>query len=122
VSFADPDDAVRERVQDLGLSPAARGVDETVRASKVADSNVADSVEQQVRGLLEEEDSAFDRPAESTPDEDGDDASGTACRTAASGAPGSGNGGGDSSRTAGDDDGTNGDAGNDGQVTMEDYL
>ncbi|MFC7019969.1 MULTISPECIES: DNA double-strand break repair protein Mre11 [Haloarcula] len=53
VSFADPDEAVTERVRELGLSGAARDIDETVRASKVADSNVADTVEQRVRDLVE---------------------------------------------------------------------
>lgn len=53
VSFADPDEAVRERVRELGLSDAARALDETIRASKVADSNVADEVERQVETLLE---------------------------------------------------------------------
>jgi DNA repair exonuclease SbcCD nuclease subunit len=65
VSFADPDDAVRERVRDLGLSEAARGIDETVRASKVADSNVRESVQNRVSAIIEEGDlSAF----ESAPD------------------------------------------------------
>jgi len=49
VNFADPDDAVRERVRELGLSEAARDIDETIRASKVASSNVADEVESHVR-------------------------------------------------------------------------
>jgi exonuclease SbcD len=53
VSFADPDDAVRERVRDLGLSRAARDIDETVRASKIADSNVDTEVETRVRDLVE---------------------------------------------------------------------
>ena len=52
VSFADPDDAVRERVDELGLSPAARTVDETVRAAKVADSNVRESVRTEVEKRL----------------------------------------------------------------------
>jgi len=60
VSFADPDDAVRERVRDLGLSEAARGIDETVRASKVADTNVRESVENRVAALIDDGDrSAF---------------------------------------------------------------
>ena len=54
VSFADPDDAVAERVRELGLSGAAREIDETVRASKVADANVAETVEGRVRELIEE--------------------------------------------------------------------
>jgi DNA repair exonuclease SbcCD nuclease subunit len=53
VSFADPDAAVRERVRDLGLSEAARDIDEVVRASKIADSNVDDAVEERVRELVE---------------------------------------------------------------------
>jgi len=61
VSFADPDDAVRERVREMGLSPAAETIDEVVRASKVADTNVAETVERRVIDLLEAgEDSAFD--------------------------------------------------------------
>ncbi|MDS0257931.1 metallophosphoesterase [Haloarcula sp. S1CR25-12] len=55
VSFADPDDAVAERVRELGLSGAARDIDETVRASKVADANVAETVEDRVRDLVEDE-------------------------------------------------------------------
>jgi DNA repair exonuclease SbcCD nuclease subunit len=62
VSFADPDEAVRERVRDLGVSDAARALDETVRGSKTPDSRVADDVESRVRDLLEEDDEAF-RPA-----------------------------------------------------------
>ncbi|MFY4812148.1 DNA double-strand break repair protein Mre11 [Haloarcula sp. AONF1] len=55
ISFADPDDAVTERVRDLGLSEAAHDIDETIRASKVADANVKDEVERHVRELLSEE-------------------------------------------------------------------
>ena len=53
VSFADPDDAVRERVRELGLSDAARDIDETVRASDVADSNVDEAVQQRVAELVD---------------------------------------------------------------------
>ncbi len=55
VSFADPDQAVQERIQDLGLSEAARQLDETIRASKVADANVTDAVERRVSELLDDE-------------------------------------------------------------------
>lgn len=61
VSFADPDDAVTERVAEMGLSTAARGVDETVRESKVADSNVREAVKNRVTDLLDEEPAAFER-------------------------------------------------------------
>jgi DNA repair exonuclease SbcCD nuclease subunit len=69
VSFADPDDAVAERVRELGLSGAARDIDETVRASKVADANVADTVEDRVRELVEENPAALDTDGESPGDE-----------------------------------------------------
>ena len=58
ISFADPDEAVHERVRELGLSEAARDIDETIRASKVPDSNVADTVEDRVAELVEEGDLA----------------------------------------------------------------
>ena len=64
VSFADPDEAVRERIRDLGLSGAARDMDETIRASKVADSNVADEVQSRVADLVEEGDPDAFEPAE----------------------------------------------------------
>jgi DNA repair protein SbcD/Mre11 len=54
VSFADPDEAVRERVREMGLSPAASDVDETVRASKLADSTVREAVSETVRDRLED--------------------------------------------------------------------
>jgi len=78
VSFADPDEAVRERVRELGLSGAARDVDETVRASKVADSNVDTEVESRVRDLVDDGDSDTFTAADSGEDapgaaEDGDD-------------------------------------------------
>ena len=52
VSFADPDDAVEERLRGMELSATAREIDETVRASKLADSNVADTVESRVADLV----------------------------------------------------------------------
>jgi exonuclease SbcD len=63
VSFADPDEAVRERVRELGLSGAARTLDETVRESKTPDSRVADDVEQRVRDLVDEGEASVFRPA-----------------------------------------------------------
>lgn len=66
VSFADPDQAVKQRVEELGLSVAAQDIDETVRASKIADSNVADTVESHVAELVDETDSTAFVPAESS--------------------------------------------------------
>ncbi|WP_123537409.1 DNA double-strand break repair protein Mre11 [Halosimplex salinum] len=75
VSFADPDDAVRDRVRELGLSGAARSLDETVRASKVADSNVAETVQSEVADLVEAGDPAEFESADLSPESD--EASGT---------------------------------------------
>ncbi|WP_257298837.1 DNA double-strand break repair protein Mre11 [Haloarchaeobius sp. FL176] len=76
VTFADPDEAVRERVRDLGLSQAARDVDETVRASKVADSNVRDSVKERVESLVDEDDLDAFEGAEPAAGDASDDAGG----------------------------------------------
>jgi DNA repair exonuclease SbcCD nuclease subunit len=56
VSFANPDRAVERRIQELGLSPAARDLDQTVRAGDVADSNVADTIESRVRDIADDAD------------------------------------------------------------------
>ena len=105
VSFADPDDAVRDRVRDLGLSPAARDLDETVRASKVADSNVASEVERRVRDLVENGETDAFRPAGEADSEAADTS-----EAADGGEPADGG-------TDGKDSGDG-----DSQVTMEDYL
>ncbi|MDS0474385.1 DNA double-strand break repair protein Mre11 [Natrinema sp. 1APR25-10V2] len=71
VSFADPDDAVRKRVRELGLSDAALGIDETVRNDDIVDTNVRETVERRVRELLEDDESAFEPAPEREPgDED----------------------------------------------------
>jgi len=88
-SFRDPDEAVRERVRDLGLSEAARDIDETVRADGVAKSNVREKVEGRVQTLLDEEPEAF----ETTSGESDDD-----------GADGVDEGGTDGADAGGDDD------------------
>jgi exonuclease SbcD len=78
VAFTDPDEAVRERVRDLGLSGAARDLDEMIRASKIADSNVADEAEDRVAELLDDPsafDSAPDEETETVADRMADDAS-----------------------------------------------
>jgi len=86
VSFADPDEAVRERVRDLGLSRAAREIDEAVRESKLADSNVDDAVEERVRDLVDDGDlDAFQRaPADTDADADSGQADRDATPEAAS--------------------------------------
>ncbi|ELY94924.1 metallophosphoesterase [Natrialba chahannaoensis JCM 10990] len=70
VSFADPDAAVRDRIRDLGLSDAARSIDETVRNDDLPDSNVRESVERRVRDLLEDDRSAFEPAPERAPEDE----------------------------------------------------
>jgi exonuclease SbcD len=109
VSFADPDDAVRERIRELGLSPAARDIDETIRASKIADSNVAGAVEERVAELIADaDDGAFDAAEDLETDTEDE----TTAETPTAGG-------------VEDSDGTDGADGADGvdsQITMEDYL
>jgi len=100
VSFADPDEAVRERVREMGLSEAARSIDESVRG-ELADSNVRDAVEEEVRELVEGDLEAFedaDGDAETADASDGTDADS-----------------GDDPDAGAEDDGA------DSQVTMGDY-
>jgi DNA repair exonuclease SbcCD nuclease subunit len=70
VSFADPDEAVRERVGEMGLSGAALEVDETVRTGKVADANVREAVKTRVAEVVEDGLDAFE-PAPEEPDATG---------------------------------------------------
>jgi DNA repair exonuclease SbcCD nuclease subunit len=74
VSFADPDEAVRDQIRELGLSTAARDLDETIRASKTPDSKVTDEVERRVRDLVEDGDTAAFEPA---PEEQAEGGAGT---------------------------------------------
>ena len=74
VSFADPDAAVRERVDSLGLSEAARTIDRTVRDEAVPDSGVRETIENRVRDLLERDHDAF-APAPDADHESAGDAS-----------------------------------------------
>ncbi|MFB6284494.1 MAG: metallophosphoesterase [Halobacteria archaeon] len=80
VTFSDPDDAVRERIRGMELSSMAVEVDDVVRGDDVPDSNVADSVENEVMEAVEEDvgqlrDSAEiepERNADAEPTESGD--------------------------------------------------
>ena len=60
VSFADPDDAVRERVREMGLSEPTLDVDQTVRDATVADANVRERVEQRAQAVLDGDDGGLD--------------------------------------------------------------
>lgn len=74
VSFADPDDAVRERVREMGLSKAARTVDDIVRDDDVAASNIRSRVKSQVDSLLEEPDAFESQSVTTSSAADGEDA------------------------------------------------
>jgi DNA repair exonuclease SbcCD nuclease subunit len=73
VSFADPDEAVRERIGDLGLSAAARDVDDVVRGD-LSDSNVREEVKRRIEARTEGGDA-----------DGGDDADGSSTDTDAEG-------------------------------------
>jgi DNA repair exonuclease SbcCD nuclease subunit len=125
VSFADPDDAVRERVAEMGLSQAARDVDETVRASKVADSNVREEVKTRLQDRLDDSDAfaTADAGAESVPSDestptdhaDAAEAGGSDGTETAPAADGTG------PEDATTDDGAS-DEGTDGQASMGDFA
>ncbi len=67
VSFADPDAAVNEAIDDLGLSAAALDIDEAVRSATLADSNLRETVTQRLTEYIEDDPDAFARTA--PPDE-----------------------------------------------------
>jgi DNA repair exonuclease SbcCD nuclease subunit len=120
VRFADPDDAVRERLREMGPSEAALGIDETVRDDTVAGSNVREQVTDHVRSLLDADAEAFETAAD-LGDDGGDEA--------ASSGDGEAH---EAERREADapveaDDSEDGNApettdDSDAQVTMEDYL
>jgi exonuclease SbcD len=131
VSFADPDDAVEERIRDMGLSRAALDVDETIRAGTTSDSNVRETVESRVAEQLDGDRTAFksvadgddtspgdESRADSEPSDgsSGDGESGEPDATPAEDDPASGNGDGD----AADPDPDEPDRQTDTQVTLED--
>jgi DNA repair exonuclease SbcCD nuclease subunit len=113
VSFADPDAAVQERLRELELSDAARGLDETVRSGSVADSNVADETERRVEELLEEPD-AFDA---TVGDGNGEgESSPTSCSDSDSASPS------ETESEAPHEEPPDGPNGADDQASMEEYL
>jgi DNA repair exonuclease SbcCD nuclease subunit len=122
VSFADPDDAVEERIRDLGLSAAALDVDETIRAGETPDSNVRAAVEARVTERLDGDGTAF-RPADDgTPAGATDDASDPDDGDGADDTPESDDGGDTTDEPDGSGPASAADAGSesDAQVTLED--
>ena len=113
VHFADPESAVRERVESMGLSAAALDVDDAVRSPAVADSNVRETVKARVTDRLEDP-SAFVTAEETEPTEDDRDTAGVDDESDTAGV--------DDRRDANDADGPTETTPADGQVSMEDYL
>ncbi len=71
VSFANPDEAVTDRLHELGLSDAARDIDRAVRdVEDIADANVRETVTRRVREHLETDRAAFQPAAEASNLED----------------------------------------------------
>ncbi|TQQ83354.1 exonuclease SbcCD subunit D [Halonotius terrestris] len=68
VSFADPDAAVDERIEELGLSEAALDIDDAVRSPDIADSNLRETVKARLKEQIEND------PAALAPPERDDDA------------------------------------------------
>ncbi|WP_144799892.1 DNA double-strand break repair protein Mre11 [Halorubrum depositum] len=113
VSFADPEDAVRERIEEMALSEAARDVDEAVRADTLPDSNVRETVKGRVEDRIDDLD-AFAGGDAGSDDADSDDEGGVDAESDDAG------GGGEHGES--DADETDGETATDGQVSMEDYL
>ena len=65
VEFADPDTAVRDRIEEMELTEAGREIDGLVRDGTVARTRIAEEVEERVEELLGEDD-ADDRGDETT--------------------------------------------------------
>jgi DNA repair exonuclease SbcCD nuclease subunit len=131
VRFADPDDAVRDRLREMGPSEAALDVDRTVRDETVADSNVRERVTDHVADLIDSGSDAFETTGEiaeaSGPGEPGADE-----RESPPGSEERSDGTGTDGGTDTEDGGSAGEdppdrgeateAESDSQVTMEDYL
>ncbi|WP_144924918.1 DNA double-strand break repair protein Mre11 [Halorubrum salsamenti] len=124
VSFADPEDAVRERVEEMALSEAALDVEEAVRSGTVPDTNVREAVKRRVEERIDDLD-AFDRGEEADGDEsDGERSTSEGDETEPEdGEPELAVDETDGEPTGGDDEtATTSATDTDGQVSMEDYL
>jgi DNA repair exonuclease SbcCD nuclease subunit len=83
VSFADPDAAVDERIEELGLSEAALDIDDVVRSPDIADANLRETVKSRLKDQIENDPAALVPPerddsdlseATDESDSEGDDA------------------------------------------------
>jgi len=125
VSFADPEDAVRERLDGMSLSPAATDVEDAVRSETVSDSNVRETVKRRVEERLDDLD-AFDSGGEGGNEDSasgGTDTSDGADEPSTDDAdPTDSTDDADGDADADDDADTDDPDPTDGQVSMEDYL
>ncbi|WP_256402976.1 DNA double-strand break repair protein Mre11 [Halorubrum salinum] len=125
VSFADPEDAVRERLDGMSLSPAATDVEDAVRSETVSDSNVRETVKRRVEERLDDLD-AFDSGGEGGNEDSasgGIDTSDGADEPSTDDAdPTDSTDDADGDADADDDADTDDSDPTDGQVSMEDYL
>ena len=136
VSFADPEDAVRDRLDEMSLSTAARDVERAVRDDTVPDANVRETVKRRVEERLDEEaDLGAFEPVETDAEtgETGDDATAVDADSDVSDDETAGGGSDepDPDESDPDEPDTESDpaetadpdpASTDGQVSMEDYL
>ncbi|MEF8772219.1 DNA double-strand break repair protein Mre11 [Halodesulfurarchaeum sp.] len=74
VSFVDPDDAVTNRVRELGLSDAARSVESLIRDEDLAKSNIRNRVVETVTETLDDPSAFESATMESEPDTEPNDA------------------------------------------------
>ncbi|MDY6779310.1 MAG: exonuclease SbcCD subunit D, partial [Halobacteria archaeon] len=72
VTFVDPDDAVEDRVEELGLSGVADRIDRVVRGEDVPKSKLADEVEERVESLAEDSLGEFEGVEKEEESEDDD--------------------------------------------------
>ena len=118
VSFADPDAAVDERIEKLGLSQAALDIDEAVRSPDIADSNLRETVKSRLKEQIENDPAAL-APPERDEDADSETATDSESDAAADDDAADGDGTPDAADAeAGDETDTA-----DGELsTMEDFL
>ena len=73
VSFADPDAAVDERIEDMGLSEAALEIDDAVRSPDIADANLRERIKTRLKEQIEDDPAALTRPESDDGESDVDD-------------------------------------------------
>jgi hypothetical protein len=128
VSFADPEDAVRERVEEMALSEAARDVDEAVRADTLPDSNVRETVKGRVEERIDDLDAFAGGGAGDNGQGDGEGGETDEGGESDGGGDGEADVDSDEEDAGVDPDETDEEdaegetSGTDGQVSMEDYL